>query len=283
MPSPEEAWAELWSFLAFGESDRQAMLVTVEALLKHAYPLVVETYATLQGHPETAAILGWERGADPVHLAERRRFFSVWLARTLGLDMSDDMARYLFRAGQLHAGHGPRAIHVPEVYVRGSLSLVFAAFARLLHEERSGNVTLALAGWHKLLTMHEHLMVLGYRSALAIDEGDIAVTVAVYGNLRPLLKAACRTVRVSRGAAVEDLLRKVFNYYPQARTAAFERDLIALDKLDHRGNPWLRLEPVYRLKPAWRVLVEGRDIADQAGLEQPLSPGVTVSIFPPGR
>jgi len=185
-PSPEEAWSQLWGFLAFGEQDRRAMLDTAEALLKHAHQLVIDTYAYLQQHPETAAILGWERGADPEHLAERRRFFSLWLARTLGLDMSDEMARYLFRAGQLHAAHGPRAIHVPEVYVRGSLSLLHAAFARVLRQELSGDATAALAGWNKLLMMHEHLMVLGYRSAVALDEGEMAVAVAIYGGLRPL-------------------------------------------------------------------------------------------------
>lgn len=31
-------------------------------------------------------------GADPTHLAERRRFFTVWLARLLGMDFSNDLA-----------------------------------------------------------------------------------------------------------------------------------------------------------------------------------------------
>ena len=45
----------------------------------------------------------------------------------------------LFRAGQLHAAHGPRQAHVPEVYVTGAISLVNAAFARFLHEEMPGD------------------------------------------------------------------------------------------------------------------------------------------------
>lgn len=59
--------------------------------------------------------------------------------------------------------------------------------------------------------------------------------------------------------------------------------MAAQERLDRRGNPWLELTPLYRVKPAWRVLVAGRDIADEAGLNQPLTPGATVSIFPPGR
>ena len=77
---------------------------------------MVETYDYLLRHHETAVVLGWERGADQQHLSERRRFFSVWLARVIGLDLSDDLARYLFRAGQYHAGHGPRQTHVPPVF-----------------------------------------------------------------------------------------------------------------------------------------------------------------------
>jgi hypothetical protein len=67
---------------------------------------VADTYAYLARVPETAAILGWEDHIDPVFLKERRRFFTIWLARTLGLDTSDEFACYLFRAGTFHAGHG---------------------------------------------------------------------------------------------------------------------------------------------------------------------------------
>jgi hypothetical protein len=77
---------------------------------------------------------------------------NTWLARTLGQDLSDDFARYLFRAGQLHAAHGPRRVHVPEIYVTGAISLVNATFARFLAEEMPGAaiVPAALAGWNKL-------------------------------------------------------------------------------------------------------------------------------------
>lgn len=62
--------------------------------------LVAQTYDYLRHVPETAAILGWEESVDETHLEERRRFFTVWLARTLGLDTSDEFAHYLFRAGK---------------------------------------------------------------------------------------------------------------------------------------------------------------------------------------
>ena len=110
-PTPAEEWDRLRGFLALGPADIQAMLTTVEPLFRRGHELVVDNYAYLQQNPETAAILGWESGADPQHLAERRRFFTVWLARTLGMDFSHDFAGYLFRAGQIHAGHGPRHIN----------------------------------------------------------------------------------------------------------------------------------------------------------------------------
>ncbi len=100
-PDPVSEWQRLQKFLDFGEPDRRAMLATVEPLFKRGHELVVGNYDYLLKHPETAAILGWDQGADPQHLAERRRFFTIWLARTLGIDLSDEFARYLFRAGQI--------------------------------------------------------------------------------------------------------------------------------------------------------------------------------------
>ncbi|NJN97265.1 MAG: hypothetical protein HC875_25860, partial [Anaerolineales bacterium] len=137
-PTPTEEWQRMRSFLELGQADLTAMVETVEPLFKRGHELVVGNYDYLLKHHDTAVILGWEQGADPAHLAERRRFFTVWLSRTLGLDLSDDFARYLFRAGQIHAGHGPRQTHVPELYVTGAISLVNATFARFLAEECRG-------------------------------------------------------------------------------------------------------------------------------------------------
>ncbi len=133
-PLPEEEWARLREFLALSDAEVNAMLSTVEALFRRGHELVVATYDYLLHNHETAAILGWENGADPVHLSERRRFFTVWLARLLGMDFSNDLAHYLFRAGKLHAAHGPRRAHVPPVYVTGSISLVNGAFSRFSME-----------------------------------------------------------------------------------------------------------------------------------------------------
>jgi len=41
----------------------------------------------------TAAVLGWEQGFDVAHLQERRRFFTVWVARApSGWDFGADFA-----------------------------------------------------------------------------------------------------------------------------------------------------------------------------------------------
>ena len=58
----------------------------VEPLFRRGHELVVGNYDYLLAHHETAVILGWDSGADQEHLAERRRFFTVWLVLTLGLD-----------------------------------------------------------------------------------------------------------------------------------------------------------------------------------------------------
>ncbi|MEJ5198810.1 MAG: protoglobin domain-containing protein, partial [Anaerolineae bacterium] len=112
-PTPEEEWQRLRRFLDLNPQDLAAMAATVEILMRHGTEFVVGAYDYLLNFKETAEILGWEQGADPAHLAERRRFFTIWLARVIGMDLSDDLARYLFRAGKYHAGHGPRRIHVP--------------------------------------------------------------------------------------------------------------------------------------------------------------------------
>ena len=193
-PLPEDEWDRMERFLGLDQADRAAMQATVEALFRRGHELVVGNYDYLLQNHETAAILGWEQGADPGHLEERRRFFTVWLARTLGLDMSADFARYLFKAGQMHAAHGPRQIHVPEIYITGAISLVNSTFSRFLAEEMPGSevVPRALAGWNKYLSMHMHMMSLGYHAARALDSGEFVLPVTFYGRLRPLLGTAQR-------------------------------------------------------------------------------------------
>jgi molybdopterin converting factor small subunit len=283
--TPAEEWQRLRTFLELGKADMAAMLETVEPLFRRGHELVVGNYDYLLKHHDTAAILGWERGADPAHLAERRRFFTVWLARTLGLDLSDDFAQYLFRAGQLHAGHGPRRVNVPELYVIGAISLVQATFAHFLAEEMPGAavVPAALAGWGKLLSMHLQMMILGYQSAQALDSGDFAVKVAIFGRMRQVMGGQELQLTLPQGASMALALRKLFNYYPQARSEIFELNWLGGERDDASGTPWFTVEKAYRLKAMWRVLLNGRDLSYLGGPDITVSPGDEISIFPPGR
>ncbi len=284
-PTPEEEWHRLREFLGLSHDDIRAMLETVEPLFRRGPELVVGNYDYLLHHHETAAILGWERGVDEEHLEERRRFFTVWLARTLGMDLSEEFARYLFRAGQLHAGHGPRETHVPELYVTGAISLVNATFARFLSEEMPGAavVPAALAGWNKVLTMHLHMMLLGYRAARALDSGDFVVTVSMFGRLRDVTGKRQMMMHLPDGARMSTALQKFFNYFPQARTEVFNLSWKGGERLDASGTPWFVAEKVYQVKPMWRVLLNGKDISYIGGPEITVSPRDEISIFPPGR
>jgi molybdopterin converting factor small subunit len=284
-PAPEDEWERLREFLGLGQADIQAMLATVEALFRRGYELVVGNYDYLLKNHETAAILGWESGADPEHLAERRRFFTVWLARTLGMDLSHDFARYLFRSGQYHAGHGPRRIHVPEVYVTGAISLVNATFARFLNEDMPGSsvVPAALAGWNKALSLHLHMMLLGYRSAVELDQGDFPLRVALFGRMREFLGCDEFSLNLPKGETVETALRKMFNYYPQVRDKVFDIAWQQGERVDSLGTPWMTVEKGYRIKYGWRLLVNGKDIAYGQGIETPLNAGDELHVFPPGR
>lgn len=284
-PTPEEEWHRLRDFLGLDQADIEAMLQTVEPLFRRGPELVVGNYDYLTQHPETAEILGWEREVNEAHLAERRRFFTVWLARTLGMDLSEDFARYLFRAGQIHAAHGPRQIHVPEIFVTGAISLVNATFARFLAEEMPGAavVPAALAGWNKVLTMHLHLMTIGYHSARRLDAGDFVVPVSLFGKMRTVTGRKELTLRLPDQAPAEMALQKFFNYYPQARREVFDIDWQGGERIDTTGTPWFTVEKAYRIKPMWRVLLNGKDLSYIGGPQLSLSPGDEISIFPPGR
>jgi molybdopterin converting factor small subunit len=284
-PTPEEEWQRLRRFIGIQHFELEAMLATVEALFRRGYELVVSTYDYLQEHDETAAILGWEAGADPEHLAERRRFFTVWLARTLGLDFSDDFAHYLFAAGRKHAGHGKRQVHVPAAYVTGSISLVLSSFARILQEERPGNRQLpaALSGWNKVLALHLHMMLLGYEAARSWDQGDFDVSILSFGRVRNLIGRSEMRLRLGHGQQMSHLLRKVFNYFPEIRPEVFDVVWDSHDRLDEKGRTWLDLVPKYCSRRGWRVLLNGRNFVYAGGLEKEVQPNDEISIFPPGR
>jgi molybdopterin converting factor small subunit len=283
--TPEEQWQHLRSFVNLAQADLDAMVQTVEVLLQRGPQFVAGGYDYLLRFRETAEVLGWERGADPVHLAERRRFFTIWYARTIGMDLSDDLARYLFKAGKYHAGHGPRQIHTPEIYVTGAISLAQASFASYLAEEitDAGLVARALTGWNKLLTMHLHLMSAGYRAARAVDEGDFGVPVAFYGRLREVAGRDRMVLHLAEGSRTRQLLYKFFNYLPEARGEALMESWDDTYRTDDSGTPWLTTHRVYRPRRDWNLRINGRNVEYSGGLEQLIGAGDELSIFPPGR
>ncbi len=282
-PDPTAEWQRLLRFVGLSHDDKQAMARTVETLMRRAPDMVVGTYAHLQSVPETAAVLGWEGGADEVHLEERRRFFTVWLARVLGMDTSDEFAAYLFRAGTYHAGHGPRHIHVPPAYVTTSVGLMGAAFARAMAEaELPGAVVApALAGWTKYLSVQSHLMDMGYHAAAEFHRGRFPVTFTLYGRLRHKIGRRTLTARADKGDTLEALLRAFFNYVPDLRA-----DCLQPVWRDHEpeDGSWIEVYQTYVPAPGgWRFLLNGRNVFFGNGLATPVGPDDVISIFPPGR
>jgi molybdopterin converting factor small subunit len=286
-PTPQERWDLLQRFLDLSQDDLQAMAATVETLMGHGTEFVQDTYAYLSTFPETAHVLGWENGIDKAHLEERRRFFTIWFARTIGLDLSADMAAYLFRAGKWHAGHGPRAIHTPEIFVTGSISLTQVAFARYLADALSDAqlIARALAGWNKVLTMHLDLMLAGYHVAQAVTVGQGQAQVQFYNKLRPLLGLKEFQVGVGSRSTVDDVLRRTFEYFPQARTQVFD-DRLEAPLSNGKGEvpTWLEeLERVYVLRPSWTILHNGVNLRWRHGFQVAVEAGDTISVFPPTR
>ncbi len=269
-------------FANLKDFERQAMARSAESLLAHANEMVVQTYDYLQSVPETAAILGWETGVDQAHLEERRRFFTIWVSRTIGMDTSDEFAHYLFRAGQYHAGHGPRKIHTPAAYVTVSIGLVLAAFARYLQEAQLPGevISAALAGWSKYLTVQLNQMLFGYQIAREYAQGETAIRLSVYGKLRSILGAKEFLVPMEPQSCLANLLEKFFNYYPQARAQALERIWSSEEKSD---SLWVEIQPRYIPLPGWRVLLNGRDVFYDGGFAIRLQINDEIAIFPPGR
>ena len=279
---PQEEWQRMLRFVGFDSGARTAVLPTLETLLKSAHEMVVETYDYLSRVPETAAVLGWESGVDPVHLEERRRFFTLWLSRTLALDTSDEFSLALFRAGKFHAGDGPRRIHTPEAYVSGSIGLMLSAFAeRMSRAELPGAIIgPAMSAWSRYLAAQLNQMLFGYRVAVDLKRGGAAIRCALFGRLRAMLDVSEISIHADDGAPVRDVLRKFFNYFPAARTEALERQWQSHERLD---SAWSEVTSTYLPRYGWRVLLNGRDLEYSGGFAAPLRKGDELSIFPPGR
>lgn len=279
---PADEWQRLLKFVNLTRADWSVMAESVETLLTRAPELVIGTYDYLLSVPETAAILGWEQGADEAHLAERRRFFAVWIARTLGMDTSDEFAHYLFRAGKFHAGHGPRQIHTPPAYIIGSIGLVNAAFSQYMQEANlpANVVAGASAGWNKYLMVQLHLMQLGYDVARELDSGDVSIEVTLFGRLRDMAGRQTMQVHVTKDATAQSLLHKFFSYYPKVRADALD---VAWHSEEELNSLWLVPYPIYTPKKGWRMLINGHNLAFNGGFDTHLQAHDKISIFPPGR
>lgn len=282
-PEPAAEWRRLLAFVGLTPADKKAMSRTVEALMSRAAELVVDTYNYLSSVPETAKILGWENGADAEHLEERRRFFTVWLARVLGLDTSDEFAYYLFRAGKFHAGHGPRHIVVPPAYITTSIGLMGAAFPRCMSEAGlPGNVIgPAMSGWNKYLSVQLHMMLLGYEVARELGRGEFVVPVALYGRLRDLAGQPMLSAYASNGDTLGDVLRRFFNYSPQVRKETLQP---VWHSHENEEDAWVDVFQTYTPRPGgWRILLNGRNVAFAEGFATMIQADDAISIFPPGR
>lgn len=283
IPEPGVEWRRLLQFVGLNHKDKLAMSRTVETLMRRAPDMVVDTYNYLQSVPETASILGWEQGFDESHLEERRRFFTVWLARVLGMDTSEEFAYYLFRAGKFHAGHGPRQIHVPAAYITTSIGMMGAAFAQCMYEANlPGDVVApAMAGWNKYFSVQLHLMDLGYRVARELNTGDFFVTFDLFGRMRQLAGWRKIEVSASNNDTLETALRKFFNYVPQLRSEALKPVWHSHEKDD---STWVEVYQTYVPTPGgWRFLLNGRNTSFEGGFGKTIKPQDVISIFPPGR
>jgi len=281
-PEPAEEWNRLLNFVGLNQQDKLAMSRTVEPLMARATELVVNTYNHLLSVPETAAILGWEKGANEKHLEERRRFFTIWLARTLGMDTSDEMAYYLFKAGKYHAAHGPRRIHTPPAYITTAIGMTGATFASYMQDANlPGDIVApAMIGWNKYFSVQLHLMQHGYEIAKDYDDGAFAIPVTLFGRVRSLVGHHNLEITVRQNSTVEDLLRKFFNYFPQIRTEALNIAWQSHDKLD---SDWMEVFPAYIPRNGWRVLHNGLDLNYNGGFTASIRENDKIDIFPPGR
>lgn len=282
MPEPGDEWRHMLSFVTLESADKQAMAQSAESLLRRAPELVVNTYDYLRSVPETAAILGWEEGVDEAHLEERRRFFTIWLTRTLGLDTGDEFAYYLYRAGKFHAGHGPRQIHTPPAYVTASMGLVLASFSTYMSEAGLSAEVIAgaMAGWSKYLMVQLHLMLLGYQAAMEWDKGSQTIKLSLFGRLRTMVGQRDISLKVGPEATMADVLKKFFDYYPQIRAETLEQ---AWHSEDEEESLWMDVLPVYIPRSGWRILLNGRNVEYSRGFSLAVGDGDIVAIFPPGR
>lgn len=258
------------------------MRQTVDTLFQRGYEMVVATYDHLQHIPETAEILGWQEGADEAHLAERRRFFTIWLARTLSMDFGTQFGDYLFYAGKVHAAHGPRRIETPTMWITGSVGLIVSAFARFITEAKhdAEQAAFALSGWNKYLLIQLNQMQTGYEAGKAVSQGAHQTSVKAYAMVRHHWGKDQVTIRFDDGATVADVLRKLLDFAPELRPVMFDE---AWESEDSPQDLWMRVRKHYALRPGWRVQLNGKNLTFHGGFDQPIHPDDEITLFSPGR
>ncbi len=266
---PETQMREQLAFVGLNEAAKREMYLDGEPLLRHAADWVAAAYDHLSRYAPTAKALGWEGRIPEDELYLRRTFFSGWIGRTIGVDTSDEFARYLFHAGRVHAGYGPGRHFVPPEWVSLSLSLILRMFSSVVPAERLGL-------WSGYLAVQQEIMRLGYDAAVALERGRAAVRVNALGLALPALPEPL-TVRVD-GGTVREALEKTFAFRPELRDIALEP---VLDAEEHAG--WMEEVVRWRFKNNWTVLKNGRDVAYLEGLATRLKNGDSLTFLPPGR
>ncbi len=266
---PETQMREQLAFVGLNEAAKREMYLDGEPLLAHAADWVAAAYDHLSRYAPTAKALGWEGRIPEDELYLRRTFFSGWIGRTIGVDTSDEFARYLFHAGRVHAGYGPGRHFVPPEWVSLSLSLILRMFSSVVPAERLGL-------WSGYLAVQQEIMRLGYDAAVALERGRAAVRVNALGLALPALPEPL-AVRVD-GGTVREALEKTFAFRPELRDIALEP---VLDAEEHAG--WMEEVVRWRFKNNWTVLKNGRDVAYLEGLATRLKNGDSLTFLPPGR
>jgi len=287
LEEPLHMWRRLIAYLGLDdEAVIVAMRRTSETLLRDAADFVVNAYDYLASFDETASILGWEQKMDEAHLEERRQFFATWMARAIGIDLSDEFATYLYQAGILHAAHGPRKIHTPPQWVMGAVAMVQAHFAeRILHYGHDRKLAaIAISGWNKYLMLQNYQMLAGYEAAVNLDDGPIAVTIKLYGKLQAMARCEEQIVHCHHDSSLADVLRKFFNYHPALRREFFETVWRAPEG-DVEATWATDFEKVYapHQGPYWRILLNGKEVRYYGGFDQSVNAGDAIALFPPGR
>ncbi|GAB4327496.1 MAG: hypothetical protein Kow00117_14370 [Phototrophicales bacterium] len=281
-PTPADTWETLLRFCSISQQEQGAMYQTVDTLFQRGYELVVATYDHLQHFPETAEILGWQKGADEAHLAERRRFFTVWLARTLSMDFGTQFGDYLFYVGKVHAAHGKRQIEIPSMWITGSVGLIVSTFAQFIRDagHDADQTAFALSGWNKYLLTQLNQMHFGYEMGKSVNQGKHQMTIKAYAMVRHHWGIDQLHIRFDDGETVADILRKLLNVEPKLRTVMFDE---AWESIDHPDDLWMHVQRIYKLRSGWRVQLNGKNLTFHGGFHQLVAPDDEITLFSPGR